>query len=202
MKYGIIAGNGRFPVVALEAARRQGDDAVAIAIEEEAGPEVERSASKCYRISLGELSRLIEICKNESITQIMMAGQVKHAKIFSSIRPDWRLAKLLLSLAHEEYGLTDRRGGEGVGGRGYPTGGFDALAEGSAGSGGYDYETQAGCGRTARHRVRAAHRTRARKSGFGAECSHCGACVRSAGGDGRHGRYAASGSLVSQKASG
>ena len=98
MKYGIIAGNGRFPVIALEAARRQGDEAVAIAIREEAWGEVERAAERCYWISLGELSRLIEICKTEGIRQIMMAGQVKHAKIFSSIRADWRLFKLLASL--------------------------------------------------------------------------------------------------------
>ncbi len=101
MKYGIIAGNGRFPVIALETARKQGDDAVAIAIKEEASPEVERIAPRCYWVSLGELSRLIEICRNEGITQIMMAGQVKHAKIFSSIRPDWRLVKLMASLAHK-----------------------------------------------------------------------------------------------------
>jgi UDP-2,3-diacylglucosamine hydrolase len=98
MKYGIIAGNGRFPVLALETARRQGDEAVAIAIKEEAAPEVERAAARCYWISLGELSRLIEICKSEGIGQIMMAGQVKHAKIFSSIRPDWRLLKVLAAL--------------------------------------------------------------------------------------------------------
>src|ERR1017187_858717 len=98
MKYGIIAGNGRFPVIALESARSQGDEAVAIAIKEEASPEVERAASRCHWISLGELSRLIEICKAERITQIMMAGQVKHAKIFSAIRPDWRLIKVLAAL--------------------------------------------------------------------------------------------------------
>jgi DUF1009 family protein len=98
MKYGIIAGNGRFPVIALDTARKQGDEAVAIAIREEASPEVERAAGRCYWVSLGELGRLIEICRSESITQIMMAGQVKHAKIFSSIRPDWRLVKLLASL--------------------------------------------------------------------------------------------------------
>jgi UDP-2,3-diacylglucosamine hydrolase len=98
MKYGIIAGNGRFPVIALETARRAGDEAVAIAIKEEASPEVERAASRCHWISLGELSKLIEICRSEQITQIMMAGQVKHAKIFSSIRPDWRLVKLLAAL--------------------------------------------------------------------------------------------------------
>jgi DUF1009 family protein len=98
MKYGIIAGNGRFPVIALETARQQGDEAIAIAIKEEASADVERAAARCYWISLGELSRLIEICKSEGITQIMMAGQVKHAKIFSSIRPDWRLVKVLAAL--------------------------------------------------------------------------------------------------------
>jgi DUF1009 family protein len=98
MKYGIIAGNGRFPVLALETARKQGDEAVAIAIKEEASPAVEIAAAKCHWVSLGELGRLIEICKQEGITQIMMAGQVKHAKIFSSIRPDWRLLKVLAAL--------------------------------------------------------------------------------------------------------
>lgn len=98
MKYGIIAGNGRFPVLALETARKQGDEPVAIAIKEEAGSEVERAAAKCHWISLGELSKLIDICHAEGITQIMMAGQVKHAKIFSSIRPDWKLVKVLASL--------------------------------------------------------------------------------------------------------
>jgi DUF1009 family protein len=98
MKYGIIAGNGRFPVIALESARSQGDEAVAIAIKEEASPEVERAAARCHWVSLGELSRLIEICKEEGIGQIMMAGQVKHASIFSAIRPDWRLVKVLAAL--------------------------------------------------------------------------------------------------------
>ena len=98
MKYGIIAGSGRFPVLALETARKQGDEAVAIAIREEASADVERVASKCHWVSLGELSRLIEICRQEGITEIMMAGQVKHAKIFSSIRPDWRLIKVLAAL--------------------------------------------------------------------------------------------------------
>jgi hypothetical protein len=98
LKYGIIAGNGRFPILALETARRQGDEAVAFAIKEEASPEVERAAAKCYWISLGDLSRLIESCKAEGISQIMMAGQVKHAKIFSSIKPDWRLFKVLAAL--------------------------------------------------------------------------------------------------------
>lgn len=85
-------------MLALETARKQGDEAVAIAIKEEASPDVERVAARCHWVSLGELSRLIEICRREGITQIMMAGQVKHAKIFSSIRPDWRLIKVLAAL--------------------------------------------------------------------------------------------------------
>jgi UDP-2,3-diacylglucosamine hydrolase len=98
MRYGLIAGNGRFPVLALEAARQAGIEVVVIAIKEEASPEIEPLAARCYWISLGALSKLIEICKRENITQVMMCGQVKHTKIFSSIVPDWRLLKLLASL--------------------------------------------------------------------------------------------------------
>ena len=99
MPYGLIAGNGRFPVLALEAAKRAGLEMVAIGIQEEASAEIESLAARCHWISLGALGKLIEICHAESVTQIMMCGQVKHAKIFSSIKPDWRLAKLLASLA-------------------------------------------------------------------------------------------------------
>jgi DUF1009 family protein len=101
MKYGIIAGNGRFPILALETARKQGHEAIAFAIKEEAFPEVEQAAARTYWISLGDLSKLIEACHREGVTRIMMAGQVKHAKIFSAIRPDWRLAKILVSLTRK-----------------------------------------------------------------------------------------------------
>src|SRR5215831_8956437 len=98
MRCGMIAGAGRFPVLALESARKSGLEVVVIAIKEEASAEIEPLASRTYWISLGALSRLIEICKQESISELMMCGQVKHAKIFSSIVPDWRLVKLLASL--------------------------------------------------------------------------------------------------------
>jgi UDP-2,3-diacylglucosamine hydrolase len=98
MRYGLIAGNGRFPMLALESAQRLGHDVTVIAIQEEAAQEVESMAPRCHWISLGQLSKLIEILKSEGITEVVMCGQVKHAKIFSSIRPDWRLAKLLLAL--------------------------------------------------------------------------------------------------------
>jgi DUF1009 family protein len=98
MKYGLIAGNGRFPILALKEAARLGHEVVVAAIKEEASPEVEQLASWCYWISLGELSKLIEILHQHGITEVVMAGQVKHAKIFSSIRPDLRLFKLLAAL--------------------------------------------------------------------------------------------------------
>ena len=98
MRYGLIAGNGRFPLLVLESARRLGHDFTIIAIQEEARPEIESMAPRCHWISLGQLSKLIEILKEEDITEVVMCGQVKHARIFSSIVPDWRLAKLLLSL--------------------------------------------------------------------------------------------------------
>jgi DUF1009 family protein len=98
MRYGLIAGNGRFPILALESARQLGLDVTVFAIEEEASREVEGLAARCYWISLGQLGKLIEICKLEGITEVAMCGQVKHAKIFSSIVPDWRLVKLLATL--------------------------------------------------------------------------------------------------------
>jgi DUF1009 family protein len=98
MRYGMIAGNGRFPLLALESARRLGHDVTVVAIQEEASKEVESLAPRCHWISLGQLGKLIEILKQEGITEVVMCGQVKHAKIFSSIRPDWRLAKLLATL--------------------------------------------------------------------------------------------------------
>src|SRR5437588_11682826 len=98
MRYALIAGNGRFPLLALESARQLGHDVTVIAIQEEASREVEALAPRCHWISLGQLSRLIAILKQEGITEVVMCGQVKHARIFSSIRPDWRLVKLLSAL--------------------------------------------------------------------------------------------------------
>ncbi|MBI3209288.1 MAG: UDP-2,3-diacylglucosamine diphosphatase LpxI [Candidatus Solibacter usitatus] len=98
MRYGLIAGSGRFPILALEEARKLGHEVVAIGIQEEASKEIEPLAWKTVWISLGQLGKLIDILKSHEITEIVMAGQVKHVSIFSSIAPDWRLAKLLLTL--------------------------------------------------------------------------------------------------------
>jgi UDP-2,3-diacylglucosamine hydrolase len=99
LKLGIIAGNGRFPFLVLDAARAQGYEVVVAAIKEETFPDIEsHGAASVHWMSLGELSKLIETFQREGVTRAVMAGQVKHKQIFSSIRPDWRLAKLLLSL--------------------------------------------------------------------------------------------------------
>jgi len=97
-KLGLIAGNGRFPILVLEAARSEGFEVIVAAIKEEAFPEIESNGATVHWLSLGELSKLIDTFKREGVQRAIMAGQVKHKQIFSSIRPDWRLAKLLLSL--------------------------------------------------------------------------------------------------------
>jgi len=100
---GLIAGNGRFPFLVLEAARAKGERVVVAAIKEETEPEISERAARdpevrLHWLSLGELSKLIEMFHREGVSRAIMAGQVKHKQIFASIRPDWRLAKLLLSL--------------------------------------------------------------------------------------------------------
>jgi DUF1009 family protein len=102
-KLGLIAGNGRFPFLLLEAARARGLHVVVAAIKEETDPEIDAiaandSAVRVHWLSLGELSKLIETFQAAGVKQAVMAGQVKHKQIFSSIRPDWRLAKLLMNL--------------------------------------------------------------------------------------------------------
>ena len=103
MKLGLIAGNGRFPFLLLDAARAQGFAVAVAAIREETDPEINHRAATDEKITVdwlspGELSRLIEVFHREDVKAAVMAGQVKHKQIFSSIRPDWRLAKLLLNL--------------------------------------------------------------------------------------------------------
>ncbi|MGP8250597.1 MAG: LpxI family protein [Terracidiphilus sp.] len=103
MKLGLIAGNGRFPFLLLDAARAQGFSVVVAAIREETDGEINHRAAAdeqitVYWLSLGELSKLIETFQKEGVKMAVMAGQVRHKQIFSSIRPDWRLARLLLSL--------------------------------------------------------------------------------------------------------
>jgi DUF1009 family protein len=98
-RLGLIAGNGKFPLLVLDAARAAGFEVVVVAIKEEALAEIgDRGAASVHWLSLGELSKLIETFQRQGVSRAIMAGQVKHKQIFSAVRPDWRLAKLLLSL--------------------------------------------------------------------------------------------------------
>lgn len=101
MPYGLIAGGGRFPLMVLEAARAEGRAMVTVAIREEAAPEIEDLAEDCRWISLGELSKLIRIFRDAHVSQAVMAGRVQHKQIYSAIRPDWRLVKLLGKLGRK-----------------------------------------------------------------------------------------------------
>ncbi len=97
--WGLIAGNGDFPLLVLEGARRRGVDMAVIAIREEASPALEQASSRFHWVSLGELGRAIELLHREGVTRAVMAGQVKHRQIFSDIPPDGRMAPLLERLA-------------------------------------------------------------------------------------------------------
>jgi DUF1009 family protein len=97
-RYGMIAGNGRFPLLALETARREGHSVVVVAIEREASAELASLAESFHWVNIGQLAKLISIFQRENITEVMMTGQVKHVSLFSGLTPDWRLVKVLAGL--------------------------------------------------------------------------------------------------------
>ncbi len=98
MRYGLIAGNGRFPLLALQTARHEGHEVVVVAIENEASQDLAPLATSLHWVNIGQLGKLIDIFKAERVTEVMMTGQVKHVSLFSDIKPDWLLLKLLTSL--------------------------------------------------------------------------------------------------------
>ncbi|MEJ7617564.1 MAG: UDP-2,3-diacylglucosamine diphosphatase LpxI [Pyrinomonadaceae bacterium] len=97
-KFGLIAGNGRFPFLVIEGARRAGAELAVAAIRDEADPELERVAQTIEWIRLGQLGKLIRFLKREAVTKAMMAGQVKHVQIFGNAIPDARMLRMLLRL--------------------------------------------------------------------------------------------------------
>ena len=97
-RYAVIAGNGSFPFLVLEAARDQGIDPLVVAIKEETLPEIAQKTSNLHWLSLGEVSKLLELLSAERIEKVVLAGQVKHAQIFSSIKPDGLVSRALAGL--------------------------------------------------------------------------------------------------------
>lgn len=98
MRYGLIAGNGRFPFLVLEGARRAGVSLSIAAIREETDPLIERVAERVVWVGIGQLGKMIRFFKREGVEKAMMAGQVKHVQIFSGALPDMRMLKMLMKL--------------------------------------------------------------------------------------------------------
>jgi hypothetical protein len=96
---GLIAGNGRFPFLVADAARKQGRRVVAVAIREETLPDLEARVDALHWVSLGQLGRCLDALKSEGVTEVVMAGQVRHRQIFSGIVPDLKMMGLLARLA-------------------------------------------------------------------------------------------------------
>ncbi len=97
-RYAIIAGNGHFPFLVLEAARDQGLQPLVVAIKEEAAPDLGREAEAIHWLSLGEVAKLLELLSAERVNKVVLAGQVKHVQLFSSISPDRLLQGTLTGL--------------------------------------------------------------------------------------------------------
>ncbi|HLO00536.1 MAG TPA: UDP-2,3-diacylglucosamine diphosphatase LpxI [Pyrinomonadaceae bacterium] len=98
MRYGLIAGNGRFPFMVVEGARRAGVSLSVAAIREETDPRIESEADRVTWVGIGQLGKMIRFFKGEGVEKAIMAGQVRHVQIFSRAIPDARMLKLLLKL--------------------------------------------------------------------------------------------------------
>ncbi len=98
MKFGLIAGNGKFPFLVVEGARRQGASLAVVAIKEETDKRLEEIAEKIVWVGIGQLGKMISFFKAKGVEKVMMAGQVRHVQIFSGAFPDWRMAKMLYNL--------------------------------------------------------------------------------------------------------
>jgi DUF1009 family protein len=98
MQFGLIAGNGKFPFLVVEGARKAGASLAVAAIREETDPAIERVAERVVWVGIGQLGKMIRFFKREGVRQAIMAGQVKHVQIFSGALPDVRMLKMLLRL--------------------------------------------------------------------------------------------------------
>jgi DUF1009 family protein len=98
MKFGLIAGNGKFPFLVLEGARKAGASVAVAAIREETDPSIERLAERLTWVGIGQLGKMLRFFKAEGVDKAIMAGQVKHVQIFSRAIPDVRMLKMLLRL--------------------------------------------------------------------------------------------------------
>jgi len=119
MKFGLIAGNGRFPFLVVEGAKKQGASLAVVAIREETDERIEEVAEKIIWVGIGQLGKMISFFKRETIERVIMAGQVKHVQIFSGALPDLRMIRMLWNLPQRNTdaligGVADEMRGEGI----------------------------------------------------------------------------------------
>lgn len=119
MKYGLIAGNGQFPFLVVEGAKKSGVSLSVVAIKEETDKRLEDVAENIIWLGLGQLGKMISYFKQQDVTQAMMAGQVKHVQIFSGSLPDMRMMKMLWNLPRRNTdaligGVADEMAKEGI----------------------------------------------------------------------------------------
>jgi DUF1009 family protein len=119
MKFGLIAGNGRFPFLVVEGAKKQAVPLAVVAIKEETDKSIEKVAEKVIWVGIGQLGRMISFFKKEGVTKAIMAGQVKHVQIFSGALPDFRMVKMLWNLPQRNTdaligGVADEMSKEGI----------------------------------------------------------------------------------------
>ena len=119
MKFGLIAGNGQFPFLVVEGARREGVELSVIAIKEETDKRIDDVADSVQWVGIGQLGKMISYFKSSGVTKAMMAGQVKHVQIFSGALPDARMLKMLWNLPKRNTdaligGIADELASEGI----------------------------------------------------------------------------------------
>ena len=100
-RFAIIAGNGHFPFLVLEAARDQGMDPLVVAIKEETSPELAEKTQNIHWLSLGEVAKCLDLLVAEKVSKVVLAGQVKHAQLFSAIKPDGMMSRMLQGLSRK-----------------------------------------------------------------------------------------------------
>lgn len=119
MNFGLIAGNGQFPFLVIEGARRQGESLAVVAIKEETDRRIEEVTDTVLWVGIGQLGRMISFFKQHDVSRVIMAGQVKHVQIFSGALPDVRMLKMLWNLPRRNTdaligGVADEMAKEGI----------------------------------------------------------------------------------------
>jgi UDP-2,3-diacylglucosamine hydrolase len=119
MRYGLIAGNGRFPFLVIDGARRSGAELTVVAIKEETDPEIDKVAGDVLWVGIGQLGKMISHFKKNGVEKAIMAGQVKHVQIFSGSLPDLRMVKMLWNLPRRNTdaligGVADEMAKDGI----------------------------------------------------------------------------------------